>query len=417
MIGIQFQHWHYQFSSTILNHCSSYRKKNETESLFYDSLKSSAIQKEETKVNITEQQVLYANEVFPEAAIVNPLEDLRCWETWRSGAKIYPYPGKYARLSINNQLPKNSSPSSVGVLGEIIAGIIGQAIISPNIVTRVINRWPDFIFCPINKRYSFLEAKAFSQRATKEGLCSKFKMPKDLIKEALHTTAKDLLLDRSLKIWYSFTEIKSISPSINLVVNFFEFECEEYAESPVCDLPCLIEGLAEQAIQRAIYKIVKSQDYDIKLLSKGKSNRRDFLEKELIKTSKDTSQEVIEQSFLKKDDINSKKLEEHIINQVKKLKLTEWETDKDWILRNEFIEPKDEPDQLSSKVYQLNVSLNEQWKLNSSWKSSPENVVNPYQLIIHPNEKLETEIWRYGSRLFFSYKTKEELNYILESLN
>ncbi len=428
MINIDFEHWYYQFTVNDLKNCSSYRKPNEREAALYDSFSTSATtQKPKSKINLTERQILYANEVFPEAAIAEPLADLKIWEQWRSGARIYPYPGKYAKLSITRQLGKTNSPSSVGVLGEIIAGVFGQAIISPNILVRVINRWPDFIFFPIDNRYSFLESKAFTRR-DKSSLCPTFDIPKDLLKDALSRASQDILIDPFLKVWYSFTEIKSISPDVELVVKFFEFEGASSVISLVSEPQALIDGLAEKTIQKSIYKCLvdpSAENFLKYLINLDRSESRKLLEQKIMTFSVSEIENVInfiEESFLGVD-INfqeysekiKEKIKDSINKQVKSLKITDWEADLEWLKRtNDDLEYHTKTNNIdvkssSSTFYQIDIPINLQKKIIQKWKPDINQIEQPCNL---PNLPDRTKLWRYGN-CFFCEKDNNSLEEIL----
>ena len=134
------------------------------------------------KIECSENQIRSGNEAFAEAAVADPIADLEVWDEWRSGTRYFPYPGRYSRLGITRQDDKTSSPSSVGVIGEIMAGFFAQAGESPWVLVRVVRRWPDFIFSDRDGTYSFVESKAFTnQSPEREGLANR--VPGDLLVE------------------------------------------------------------------------------------------------------------------------------------------------------------------------------------------------------------------------------------------
>ena len=84
--------------------------------------------------------------------------------------RVFPYPGKFSRLGLTHQEPKIAAPSSVCVLGEIMTDILLEAMISPDVLVRVIRHWPDFIFFLGHDVYAFIESKAFTQATISGGL-------------------------------------------------------------------------------------------------------------------------------------------------------------------------------------------------------------------------------------------------------
>lgn len=91
-----------------------------------------------TDIAFTRNQIFCANEVFPEAVSADPLADLEIWHEWRQSIRRFPYPGLFSPLAIAAQNGKTTNPTSVGVIGEIFAGILSQAYIAPWVVVRPI---------------------------------------------------------------------------------------------------------------------------------------------------------------------------------------------------------------------------------------------------------------------------------------
>lgn len=195
-------------------------------------------------------QILLANEVFPEAAVADPLADLEVWDEWNSGIRAFPYPGQYSRLGLVTQESKTSASSSVGVLGEIMAGLFAQAGISPWVLVRVVRRWPDFIFySPHEDRYSFVEAKAFTTELPRySGLSGR--VHEGLLGECAHQAVQQINADPWVKVWGAFTAIRSLSP-FHLSVTFVEFDCGANRRTPGTRrlIPrAVITGIAGQAL-------------------------------------------------------------------------------------------------------------------------------------------------------------------------
>lgn len=142
------------------------------------------------------------------------------WDEWRSGLRHFPYAGRYSKLGISRQQEKTSSSSSVGVLGEVMAGLFAQVGISPWVLVRVVRRWPDFIFAHGDKTYSFVESKAFTQNASgKHGL--EARVLNQHVSEGAADTVQQLNSDPFGKVWYAFTHVVSITP-MRLDVTFVE---------------------------------------------------------------------------------------------------------------------------------------------------------------------------------------------------
>jgi hypothetical protein len=285
-IEVDFEHWRYTFSEEDLQ-CGSPNKKKIAKTKLCSALKSAKqVFKTDKPILFKEAQIICANEAFPEAAIADPLADIEVWNQWRSGVRIFPYPGKYAPLSITNQPPKTSSTSSVGVIGEIMAGLFGQAIVGHDVLVRVIHEWPDFIFFPVDGHYGFLEAKAFTPQP-ESYLDSFFKVPKNVLGECLVNATHQLTLDPFVKIWYSFTEIQQLQPSMRFSVKFFELDVpDERCKNKQKPTPApVIDGLGERAIQMAIIELSEKIPDLMSRFIKRNNNNRKYTEQKLIKHS------------------------------------------------------------------------------------------------------------------------------------
>ena len=226
-----------------------------------------------SEVRFSRPQLIAANEAFPEAAVADPIADLELWEEWNRGTRTFPYPGRYCRLGISTQEGKTTSPSSVGVLGEIMAGLFAQAGISPWVIVRVVRRWPDFIFyTPHDQgRHAFVEAKAFT--TAPEGSPELFRrVHSNLLGEVAHQAVLQLNADPFVKVWGAFTHIASISP-MKLRVTFIEFDCGDARRAGAVHraLPhAVVEGLATRALWQAASKM---RDEELEEL-RSKSGRR-----------------------------------------------------------------------------------------------------------------------------------------------
>jgi hypothetical protein len=161
MIHVSFQHWCHVFSDkALIRYGSPHFDSHSAGQALRQEVVDRASQVEDVALQFSEEAILCANEAFPEAAVADPLADLEIWDEWSTGVRSFPYPGKYGRLGIQTQGPKTSSPASVGVIGEIMAGLFAQQGVAPWVLVRVIQKWPDFIFAEHDERYAFVEAKA-----------------------------------------------------------------------------------------------------------------------------------------------------------------------------------------------------------------------------------------------------------------
>jgi hypothetical protein len=254
MIEVTFEHWQYTFSQTILaRYGSRYFSRKQAGECYSADIYASATRAACQDLQFEKSQLLCGNEAFPEAAVADPIADLETWEEWRSGLRDFPYPGRYSRLGITRQDDKTSSPSSVGVIGEIMAGFFAQVGVSPWVVVR---KWPDFIFSHRDGNYSFVESKAFTgEPGGLTGLRSR--VPNALVVEGAVDAAQQLNSDPFGKVWSSFTWIREITP-FRLDITFLEFNVAE--ERRIQALPNRImpasvaDGLAERALNLAAAK-------------------------------------------------------------------------------------------------------------------------------------------------------------------
>jgi hypothetical protein len=175
MIEISFEHWCYTFTEEMLiKYGSRYFPRKDAGAQYVRDIDQRSERVSSLNLEFSEKQIRSGNEAFAEAAVADPIADLEVWDEWRSGTRYFPYQGRYSRLGIIRQDDKTSSPSSVGVIGEIMAGFFAQAGVSPWVLVRVVRRWPDFIFSDRDATYSFVESKAFtSEPSDRHGLAGR----------------------------------------------------------------------------------------------------------------------------------------------------------------------------------------------------------------------------------------------------
>jgi len=250
---VRFQHWEYEIADELLvRYGSPFFSRTDAGNALHERLLADANMVSSHTVNFQEQQIICANEAFPEAAVADPLADLRVWEEWETGHRVFPYPGRFSRLGLTRQEGKTSSPSSVGVLGEIFAGIFAQSYIAPQVLVRVIRHWPDFIFYESGEIYAFVEAKAFTEKL--DGRRLNERVPAALLKELLCNTVAQLNADPHLEIWGAFTGVLSIEPQFVAAVTFLRLTppSSRRAANPRRNLPAVVvRGVAERALAQA----------------------------------------------------------------------------------------------------------------------------------------------------------------------
>ena len=281
MVDVHFQHWFHTLSDeTLVRYGSPHFDSKTAGRALSEIAKSRATLQSEHRTSFDLAHILCANEAFPEAAVTDPLADLEVWDEWRSGIRVFPYPGRYGPLGIRRQEAKTQSPSSVGVLGEIMAGLYSQAGIAPWVLVRVIRRWPDYIFYTGHGRYAFVEAKAFTE-ASSNGRTLGDRVPEALLGECLINGVYQVNADPDVQVWGAFTGIASITP-MPLVVTFLELDVDPSRRTSVGVrvLPePVVSGLSERAISRALSKLPEWEVAPLKKKRRGrKSGQRKMLE-------------------------------------------------------------------------------------------------------------------------------------------
>ncbi len=250
-IHVELQHWKHIFpNETLIRYGSPHYSSQDARKVLNSQIFSSANKESEHALDFDRDQIICGNEAFPEAAAADPLADLEVWDEWQSGVRAFPYTGKYSRLGITTQTGKISNPSSVGVIGEIIAGIFAQSFISPWVLVRVNRRWPDFIFYE-NKhdRYSFVESKAFTNM---RGDNLKSRVPNSLLGDCLIDAVRQLNADAMVKVWYSFTSIITVDP-MTFQVTLLELDIPE-TRLKTLTLKMMPEPVVSSLVVRAIEK-------------------------------------------------------------------------------------------------------------------------------------------------------------------
>lgn len=279
-IHIDFQHWRYTFPEHVLiRYGGPYFSATEAGKHLMREVIPNLVLKSSFATAMDRRQVFCANEAYPEAALADPLADLDVWNEWVSGIRIFPYPGQYTPLGITAQEGKTSSPSSVGVLGEIMGGLFAEAYISPQVLVRTIRHWPDFIFYSGNGMYSFVESKAFTvveegtekllrdlgiedeSGASAQGF-SPERLSRKAFPELLVDAVHQLNSDAFVTVWGAFTGVQQIAPTMRLTVTFFEFDVPDERRQNQAKrmLPhAVVQGVARRAVSLASCRLNEAE--------------------------------------------------------------------------------------------------------------------------------------------------------------
>lgn len=257
MIDVAFEHWKYVFAEEeLIRYGSPHFDRKSAGQALTALVTKGASRVVSANLLFDQKLILAANEVFPEAAVADPLADLEVWDEWRSGIRSFPYPGRYGRLGIRRQDAKTNSTSSTGVMGEIMAGLFAQSGIAPWVLVRVIRRWPDFILYLRGDRYAFVEAKAFTRESIgQKG--STLHIPDGLLGECVVDAVQQLNADPFVQVWGAFTCIEQITP-LRLRTTFLELDVgdDRRVGVPMRVLPDAVStGIAERALRGAVTEI------------------------------------------------------------------------------------------------------------------------------------------------------------------
>jgi hypothetical protein len=205
--------------------------------------------------------ILAGNEAYPETAISNPISDIFVWYDWKSGRRKFPYPGAYAPLDLRKQDPKTVSKSVVGVFGEIISGIYAQQGISVSPLSRVILRWPDFIYIQQADSH-FVEAKATIDENIPGSPLTAIGKHGQNLSEVLIEAIQQFGADPWVTVWGGFVGIH-IDELLELrfTMTFLELKAPQSRKlvSTRSIPPLVAHELAKRAVARAL---VASEEYD-----------------------------------------------------------------------------------------------------------------------------------------------------------
>lgn len=424
MIEVSFEHWRHEFSKEDLQYGSpANNSERNAKAALRAAVKEAELIQNGT-ITFTREQILCANEAFPEAAIADPLADLEVWNEWRSGVRIFPHPGKYSRLSITNQLPKGNSPSSIGVIGEIIAGLFGQALISPTVLVRVIKEWPDFIFAPQpggDGRYAFLEAKARTKISTNSNGATEdnlFGISEGELGDCLLNAVRHQNFDPFVRVWYPFTVIQELSPVYRFCTKFLELETpkseREMREKIVPKV--VIKGLAERAIQKGLYCLLEEKEVPSKshwdILDRFTSGQRNKKRKDIESVLTNVSTQQIEQILMEIPyevimEVNSNELKKSIEEQGREMVIPEVDDDLGRLPPKIMNDGSTFIRRLGlDSLYKLELTVEERTELYQNWKSDWTQA-NASWKPIRSSNKPKT-FWCFGSAAFALVPEKKD---------
>jgi hypothetical protein len=214
---------------------------------------------------VDRDQIIVSNQAYPESAVVDPLADLELWEEWRLGIREFPYPGHYAPLGLFRQGIKTSSSSSVGVIGEIIAGLISEHLIARTILVRVIRRWPDFIlYAGMQSEkniFAFVESKAIGPDSDERRHVFRHRVPEPLFWDCALTAVHQLNADPLVEVWGAFTWVRNIVP-FEIAVTFIQFVATNerrdlFASTDVP--PAVLAGISERSVGAAVSELTDEE--------------------------------------------------------------------------------------------------------------------------------------------------------------
>ena len=90
MIDVTFQHWRYVFAEEeLIRYGSPHFDRKSAGQALSASVTKGASRVASCKAAFDQKLILAANEVFPEAAVADPLADLEVWDEWRSGVRSH----------------------------------------------------------------------------------------------------------------------------------------------------------------------------------------------------------------------------------------------------------------------------------------------------------------------------------------
>ena len=402
MIEVDFKAFDHTISEDLMiRYGSPYFDRKTAGQVLANDLLEKAVRTHSEFFQFDRAQVICANEAFPETAVADALADLEIWNSWSSGLRIFPYPGKFSRLGLTHQEGKTASTTATGVIGEIFAGLFGQAGISPEVLVRNVLHWPDFIhsFTGKDQIYPFIEAKAFTNASLGEEI--EMRVRDTLLYEFLENCVSQLNSDPFLEIWGSFTGIVRISPGFMLTQTMIRVTPDQKKRDSTKKrlLPeALVCGLADRAIATAALGLEKDFDPDDKNLQSKQSDKRRELDKKLYLLSRKSLEAILADSAVHVAvQGSSKDLDNCIRKKIENLDYSEF------CGAASFFDIKTKVPEMtfsylrksgSETIYAASMNLETDGNLKQSWKHDWGNVNQPVGNIGG------TPIWLCGGNLY-----------------
>jgi len=264
-----------------------------------------------------EEQFKCGNEIFPEAAISDPLSDLNTYDEWQNGRRIFPHRGEYAPFGIEAQLAKIESSVSFGVVGEILTGLFCQSYFAPYVLVRNIRRWPDFIFHKNNNKFVFVESKATATELDeKNPLDGNFEL--NTFNEFLIQSMKSILSSETTNVCLSHTRILGDKSQRVFHLNVLEFKSNSVKDPSQESIPePVVSGLAYQIADQYIGYILAQEP-----IFHG-TDTDDELKKYIKKYQKASTNKIkemlIQKNDLKVNDGDNTRIEDKVESILKKI--------------------------------------------------------------------------------------------------
>ncbi|MCB0703263.1 MAG: hypothetical protein KDC55_11205 [Ignavibacteriae bacterium] len=302
-VNVKYKKWSFVMNDEELTmYGSPYFSESQVGKYFYDRFRSELYTPIQDTVKIPYEVFICANEAFPESALNDPIADLKLYDQWRNNTRQFPYVGKYLPLGISKQDSKTQNSGSVGVFGEVLAGMFIQHLVSPSFIVRPIRHWPDFIVLNGEGRFVFSESKAFiiSEQSV---LTASQPIPEKLLKEFFYESMRQLLADPSVILNGFFVGIESIEP-LNVSVWVIDVRADEIRLSGYTNkiLPEVVKKeVLVRAIERLLYQRYNEKGQLLELLERMRVHKLDVQDEmyisDLVTDLRDNMKELLKGDF------------------------------------------------------------------------------------------------------------------------
>jgi hypothetical protein len=298
-VDLTFEHWHCSLDAQELRKWGSpHFDRKEVGEAIGGIFRSRAANRDAGTLVFPRDLITVSNHAYPEAALVDPVADLELWDEWKQGIREFPYLGRYAPLGIFRQEGKTSSATSVGVIGEVMAGRLAEAVVAPAVLVRVVRRWPDFILfskaADYGSAFSFVESKAIGPDSLPQSNLCKGRVPFPLFSELAEQAVRQLNADPFVGVWGAFTHVRVIDP-MQLDVTLVQFVAgdDKQAQSGPPNVPeAVLRGLAERAVGATVADLPEGLLADFLISPKRSGFRRD-IEADIIKKAFQRLHEIV----------------------------------------------------------------------------------------------------------------------------